>query len=144
VIILDTNVISALMRREVESAVLDWIDGLPDQSLWTTAVSVFEVRFGLELLPPGRRRRSLEEEFAQVLDEDLEGRVLSLDIAAADRAASAAARHRRGGRTFEIRDAQIAGIALAQKATLATRNTRHFSGIGLALVDPWAVPQQGR
>jgi predicted nucleic acid-binding protein len=138
VILLDTNVLSALMRREPEPLVVAWLDRLPAESVWTTSITVFEVRFGLELLAEGKRRRMLEEAFAQALEEDFENRVLPFDATAAQAAGRIAAEHRKAGRTVEIRDVQIAGIAAARKATLATRNLRHFEGLGLALVNPWA------
>ena len=138
-IVLDTNVVSALMRREPEPAVVAWLDSLPAESVWTTSVNVFEIRLGLEILAEGRRRRDLEEAFAKALAEDFENRVLPFDEAAAQAAGVIAAERRRAGRSVEIRDVQIAGIAKARKATLATRNTRHFEGCGLALVDPWAA-----
>lgn len=97
------------------------------------------MRLGLELLAAGRRRRHLEEAFAQALEEDFEGRVLSFDQPAAEAAGRLAAERRRAGRTVEMRDVQIAGIATARRATLATRNLRHFEDLGLALIDPWAV-----
>ena len=137
-IILDTNVISALMRREPDPNVVAWLDGLPAESSWTTSVTVFEVRLGLEILEAGRRRLQLEEAFDRALEEDFEGRVLPFDVAAAQAAGRIAADRHRAGRTVEIRDVQIAGIAKARRATLATRNTRHFEGCGVALVDPWA------
>lgn len=138
-IVLDTNVISALMRRAPEPAVVRWLDDAPAESLWITSVTVFEVRFGLDLLVAGRRRRQLEDAFVRAIEEDFENRVLDFDRAAAEAAASIAARERRAGRTIEIRDVQIAGIAFARKATLATRNVRHFDGLGVALVNPWTA-----
>lgn len=137
-ILLDTNVLSALMRRDPEPRVVAWLDRLPAESVWTTSITVFEVRFGLELLAAGKRRRMLEEAFAQALEEDFENRVLPFDPTAAQAAGRIAAEHRKAGRTVEIRDVQIAGIVAARKATLATRNLRHFEGLGLALVNPWA------
>ena len=135
-VILDTNVLSELMRRSVDPAVLAWIDGVVTDSIWVTSVTVFEIRLGLEMMPVGRRRE-LEKEFSTVMEDDLDGRVLPFDSVAAHAAASIAAVKRRGGRPIEIRDVQIAGIAVARKGTLATRNTRHFEGVGLSLVDPW-------
>jgi predicted nucleic acid-binding protein len=136
-IILDANVVSALMRQDADAVVVRWLDRQPAESIWTTAVTVFEVHFGLELLTPGRRRRQLEGAFARALDEDFEGRILPFEQSAARAAASIAARQRREGRSIEIRDAQIGGIASARRATLATRNTRHFADLGITLVDPW-------
>ncbi|MGH6917120.1 MAG: type II toxin-antitoxin system VapC family toxin [Geminicoccaceae bacterium] len=138
-IILDTNVISALMRQGADPVVVGWLDSQPSESIWTTAVTVFEVHFGLELLARGRRRRQLEDEFARALDEDFEGRILPFEQSAARAAASIAARRRQEGRSIEIRDALIAGIASTRRATLATRNTRHFADLGIALMDPWAA-----
>jgi toxin FitB len=136
-IILDTNVVSALMRRAADPVVIGWLDRQPPESVWITAVTVFEVQFGLELLTQGRRRRQLENAFTRALEEDFEGRILPFEQSSARAAALIAARRRQGGRPIEIRDAQIAGIASARRATLATRNTRHFADLGIALIDPW-------
>ena len=136
-IILDTNVISAVMRNTPEPAVVAWLDRQPAESLWTTAVTVFEIAFGLRSMEAGRRRRRLEAAFAEAIDEDFEGRILPFDRTSADASAVLAARRRRAGRPVEIRDVEIAGIAAARRATLATRNTRHFAGLGIGLVDPW-------
>lgn len=138
-ILLDTNVISALMQRDPDPAVVQWLDAQPAESVWTTSITVFEVRFGLEILATGRRRRQLEGAFGKALDEDFEGRVLPFDQAAAQAVGAMAADQRRAGRSIEIRDVQIAGIAAARKAALATRNVRHFEGLGLALIDPWSA-----
>ncbi|HVT05409.1 MAG TPA: type II toxin-antitoxin system VapC family toxin [Thermoanaerobaculia bacterium] len=138
-ILLDTNVFSALMRRDADRSVIAWLDGQPAESIWTSSITVFEVRLGLEILVSGRRRRLLEEAFTKALEEDFEGRVLPFDESAAQAAAGIAAARRRAGRTVEIRDVQIAGIAAARKATVATRNLRHFEGLGLALIDPWSA-----
>jgi predicted nucleic acid-binding protein len=139
VILLDTNVISALMRREPEPAVVDWLDRQPSESVWTTSVTVFEVRTGLHLLASGRRRRALEGAFDALLAEELEGRIQSFDTAAANAAGDIAAEQQAAGRPVEIRDVQIAGIAKARRAHLATRNTRHFTDLGIELIDPWSA-----
>jgi toxin FitB len=137
VILLDTNVLSALMQREPDQAVVAWLDEQPCESVWTTSITVFEVRMGLELLADGARRTRLEQAFDRLLDEDLDGRVQLFDRAAANAAGTIAAERQRAGRTVEIRDVQIAAIASARKATLATRNVRHFEDLGIHLVDPW-------
>jgi predicted nucleic acid-binding protein len=137
VILLDTNVLSALMQHQPDRAVVAWLDEQPSESVWTTSITVFEVRMGLELLADGRRRRRLEQEFDTLLDDDLDGRIQLFDRAAADAAGAIAAEQQRIGRTVEIRDVQIAGIASARKATLATRNVRHFEDLSIHLVDPW-------
>ena len=136
-IVLDTNVISAVMRRQPDPVVIAWLDRQPPESVWTTAVTVFEIHFGLDLLAPGRRRRQLEEAFARALEEDFEARILPFERHAAREAARIAARRRQAGRPVEIRDVQIAGIVVARRATLATRNIRYFEDLGAALVDPW-------
>jgi predicted nucleic acid-binding protein len=137
-IVLDTNVLSALMRTSPDRAVVDWLDRQPAESIWTTSITVFETRFGLALLPAGRRRSALEAAFAQVLDGDLEHRVLDFDSASAAAAASVAAERHRAGRPVDLRDTQIAGIVLARRATLATRNVRHFAD-AVSVIDPWAA-----
>ena len=138
-IILDTNVLSALMRTAPEAAVVSWLDRQPADSIWITSITLFETRLGLALLPQGRRRRALEAAFAQLLEEDVENRVLDFDSAAATSAASLAAARQRAGRPTDMRDTQIAGIALARSATLATRNVRHFADLKVPVVDPWTA-----
>jgi predicted nucleic acid-binding protein len=137
-IVLDTNVLSALMRREADSTVIAWLDLQRPESVWTTAVTVFEIRFGLELLASGRRRRQLEDAFTRVVDEDFQGRILPFDHDAAQEAATRAAERRAVGKPVDFRDIEIAGIVSARGATLATRNARHFQDLRIELVDPWA------
>jgi predicted nucleic acid-binding protein len=138
VIILDTNVVSALMRTTPDPGVIRWLDRQPAESIWITTITLFEVRFGLARLPAGRRRRALEDGFAQVLVDDLDHRVLDFDAAASDAAAALAAARERAGRTADLRDTLIAGIAVARRATVATRNVRHFADLDVPVVDPWA------
>jgi predicted nucleic acid-binding protein len=137
VIVLDTNVLSALMRTNPEAVVVEWLDRQPADSVWLTSITVFEARFDLALLPKGRRRRSLERAFDRVLTEDLQSRVLNLDEMAAVTAAQLAAERQRAGRSVDLRDTLIAAIAQARRATIATRNTRHFEGLDVPVVDPW-------
>jgi predicted nucleic acid-binding protein len=137
VILLDTNVLSALMRRAPDPAVITWLDSQAAESIWTTTITTFEILFGIGILTDGRKKRDLSAAFIKAMDEDLEGRLLPFDHAAAQAAAGIAAEGRRRGRPVEIRDVQIAGIAQARNATLATRNTRHFTGFGIRLIDPW-------
>lgn len=138
-IILDTNVISALMITAPDPRVITWLDRCPPESVWLTAVTVFEVQLGLELLAPGRKRKRLEEAFELALREDFQGRVLSFDEPAALAAARLAARRRNEGRPVDMRDTQIAGIATARRAALATRNTRHFEDLAIEVINPWAA-----
>ena len=136
-IVLDTNVLSALMRTKPEAVVVEWLDRQPADSVWLTSITVFEARFGLALLPKGRRRSGLERAFDRVLTEDLSSRVLAFDEMAAVTAAQLAADRQRAGRIVDLRDTLIAGIAQARRATIATRNTRHFEGLDVPVVDPW-------
>lgn len=138
-IILDTNVLSALMRTAPDASVVAWLDHQPAESIWITSITLFEARLGLALLPGGRRRKTLETAFARLLKEDLENRVLDFDSAAATEAALLAAARRKAGRPVDMRDTQIAGIALARHATLATRNVRHFTDLKVPIVDPWVA-----
>jgi toxin FitB len=139
VIILDTNVLSALMRETPEAPVVDWLDHQPAESVWITSITLFEAHLGFGLLPKGKRRQALEAAFARLLEEDLESRVLDFDRAAAIEAAPLAAERRKAGRPVDMRDAQIAGIALSRRAALATRNVRHFHDLKVAVIDPWTA-----
>lgn len=135
-ILLDTNVVSALMNQD--PSVIAWMDEQPPESVWVTSVTVFESRYGIESLPRGRKRIALEKAFQDFVAEDLNGRVAAFDASAARAAATLAAERRRLGRPGDMRDTQIAGIAIARRATIATRNTRHFQDLPTPVVDPWA------
>ena len=137
VTILDTNVLSALMRTSPDAAVVSWLDRQPADSIWITTVTMFEARFGLALLAHGKKRLGLERAFETVVAEDLANRVLDFDSAAASVAARLAAERQRAGRVVDLRDTLIAGIAQARRATIATRNTKHFEGLDVPVVDPW-------
>jgi predicted nucleic acid-binding protein len=139
VILLDTNVLSALMTPQQDAVVAVWLDTQPKESLWTTAVTIFEIRIGIDLLALGRRRQLLENAFATALEEAFNGRIVPFDESAAQAAGHISAARRKMGRSLEIRDVQIAGIAIARKATIATRNIRHFEDLGIPLIDPWSA-----
>jgi toxin FitB len=138
-IILDTSVLSALMQANPEAAVVAWLDRQPQESIWITSITLFEARLGLAQLPKGKRRQSLEASFAQLLEQDLDNRVLDFDGVAAIEAAALTAERRKAGRPVDMRDTLIAGITIARRAALATRNTRHFSDLKVPIVDPWNV-----
>lgn len=137
-ILLDTNVLSALMQHRPDPIVVGWLDEQPAQSIWTTSITAFEIRTGIELLESGPRRTRLEQAFSELLVEDFESRVQPFDQAAAQAAGTIAAVRQRAGQMVDVRDVQIAGIAMARRAKLATRNTRHFEGTGVGLINPWA------
>lgn len=135
-IILDTNVLSAFMLREPPDQVVAWLNRQPSSSVWTTAVTVFEVEYGLRRLPEGQRRTGLSRAFRALIAEDLGGRVLAFDHEAAEAAGEISATFEACGRPVEIRDVEIAGIARARRAVVATRNVKHFEG-ACAVVNPW-------
>jgi predicted nucleic acid-binding protein len=134
-IILDSDVLSEAMRAE--RTVLSWLDRQPAGSIWTTTITVYEIRYGLAIMPLGRRQTNRQIAFRRMIDEKLERRVLSFDLAAAEAAAELMKARHHAGRRRETRDTMIAGIALAQRATLATRNIRHFDDLTVPVVDPW-------
>ena len=137
-IILDTNVLSALMQQTPDRNVIDWLDKQPRTSIWTTAVTVLEIRFGLQVMPLGKRRSLLMRTFEKLLVEQIGQRVAPFDSIAALQAGDLMARRHKNGRPGDLRDTMIAGIVLACHATLATRNTRHFDDLSVPVIDPWA------
>ena len=136
-IILDTNVLSALMQQQPDPQVVAWLDDQPAESIWLNSITLFEARYGLALLAPGQRKNMLQERFDQLLQDDLQNRVLLFDANAATHAAQLAADRKARGRPVDMRDTFIAGIALARRATLATRNIRHFDDLSVPVVNPW-------
>jgi toxin FitB len=136
-IILDTNVVSAAMRSDVDPMIRDWLDDRPSDSIWLTSISVFEIQFGIKILAEGRRRQDLEGSFSLMLSEDFEGRILDFDSAAAEVAASLSAQRRRSGRPIALRDTLVAGIVVSRCSELVTRNVRHFEHLDVSVIDPW-------
>jgi toxin FitB len=135
--VLDTNVISALMRVTPEEVVVRWLDRQPRSSVWTTSVNVYESRFGLLAMPSGKRQVAMLALFERLLSEKIQGRIAVFDKAAAEFAAELSAARRGSGRPGDARDTMIAGIVLANHATLATRNVKHFEDIAKFVVNPW-------
>ncbi|MEM6943024.1 MAG: type II toxin-antitoxin system VapC family toxin [Pseudomonadota bacterium] len=136
-ILIDTNVISELMRPRPSQAVLEWF-GLRDaRDLFLSAVGEAELRRGAAMLEPGARRERLISEIDAMVREDFEGRVLPFDSSAARAFALIFAERRRAGRPIGFPDCQIAATARAQGAAIATRNTSDFEGCGIAVLDPW-------
>ncbi len=136
-IILDTNVLSELMKPNPTTKVVDWMAAQPAASLYTTSTTQAEILHGLMLLPPGRRRSALEAAATSMFAEDFGGRILGFGSDAAPPYAQIASDRRRAGRPISHFDAQIAAIARFMGAAVATRNTADFDGCGVTVVDPW-------
>lgn len=134
---LDTNVVSALMQSTINPTISAWLDRYAMAEIWTSSISVMEVENGIQRVPPGRRKDHLAKVWGNVLSIGLERRVASFDEEAALLAGRLMADRTRAGITIDIRDTQIAGIALAHGATLATRNMRHFRDLGALAINPW-------
>ena len=127
--VLDTNVFSALMRKAPDAKVITWLDKQSRTSVWTTSVTILEIRFGLQTMAAGRRR-SLLLQALETLIEKMGHRIAPFDDAAATGAADLMASRQRQGRSVDLRDTMIAGIVAARHATLATRNPVHFEELG--------------
>ena len=137
-IILDTNVLSALMRQTPDRHVIEWLDRQPRTSRWTNSVTILEIRFGLQIMATGKRRSLQMQAFETALDA-MGNRIASFDAAAATQAAELMAARQKRGRPGDLRDTMIAGIVLAHRATLATRNTSHFEDLSVPVVNPYSA-----
>jgi predicted nucleic acid-binding protein len=136
-ILLDTNILSELMCAAPEKSVEQWLADQPDASVFISAVTEAELRYGVALLPTGKRRSALAAVIEGMLGEDFTGRILPFDSAAAVAFAEIAATRRQAGRPIAQADAQIAAIARSRRAALATRNVPDFEGCGIDVVNPW-------
>ncbi len=136
-IVLDTNVLSELMRSQPAAAVFAWVAAQPRAELCTTSVNKAEILYGVAALPEGRRRAALAAAAEAMFTDDFAGRVLPFDEEAAVHYAEIVAARHRKGRPIEAFDAQIAATARVAGAELATRDVGDFAGCGLILVNPW-------
>jgi predicted nucleic acid-binding protein len=136
-ILLDTNVLSELMKKTPDMRVIDWLDRQARISIWTTTITILEIRFGLQILPAGKRRELLMEALEVMLATKIERRIAVFDLAAAEHTADLMAARQKAGRPGDLRDTMIAGIALAANARLATGNTRHFEDLRVQVINPW-------
>ena len=136
-IVLDTNIISELLRPAPNKQVEAWLSAQDGENVYFTTVGEAELRYGLALLPAGKRRNALSKAVEEILDEDFQDRILAFDRAAARAYAVIAAARRAAGRPISQFDCQIAAITRANEAVLATRNTADFEGCGIRLIDPW-------
>jgi toxin FitB len=136
-LVLDTNVISEIMKASPSPRVMEWWAQQQSGELFTTTVTVAEILYGIEILPRGKRRDSLRAEAEGVFTQDLAGRILPFDEEAAHAFPEIASGRRAQGHPIAEFDAQIAAIARSRRAILATRNTADFEGCGVHLVNPW-------
>lgn len=136
-IVLDTNVASALMSTRPVGSVIDWVNRQVSSLLYLTTISEAELRYGAEILPVGLRRESLFSEIEDMLREDFPGRILPFDREAARLYATIAASRRASGRPISHADCQIASIARSRGAAVATRDVEGFQGCGIEVVNPW-------
>jgi predicted nucleic acid-binding protein len=136
-ILLDTNVISELLRPSPEQAVLDWMSARDGDTLYLSAVTEAELRYGAAILPGGRRKVAINTVIDEILREDFAGRILPFDSPAAVHYAEIAADRKSAGRPISQFDCQIAAIARANAMAVATRNGPDFEGCGLNVVNPW-------
>ncbi len=138
-IVLDTNVVSELMKAAPEPAVLAWINALPMPSVFLSAVSQGEILHGVALVPAGKRQGGLLRAAHTAFETYFRGRILPFDSEAAEAYAEIAANRRQAGRPIPQADAQIAAIARSRGAELATRNVEDFEDCGVAVVNPWII-----
>ena len=133
-IVLDTNVVSEIMRARPEPTVLTWVNAQAPGELWLTAVGAAELMFGVARLEDGARKQQLARTVSAMLQTDFAGRVLPFDLSAASVYAQLVAQRERSGQPVAMADAQIASVCLAHAATLATRNHKHFDGLGITKI----------
>jgi hypothetical protein len=136
-IIVDTNVASELMADAANPQVIAWLDRADPEELWLTAITIFEIKGGIDAKPKGRRKRALLAAFDQLLLNDFQNRVLSFDLSAALHAARIDVDRQNRGRPAGFADTQIAGIAASHGAAVATRNVRHFDDLAVPIINPW-------
>lgn len=136
-ILLDTNVVSEPLRQAPAPQVIDWLDAQALGTLFLSAITVAELRAGIALLPPGRRRSGLQDELEQRVLPLFAGRVLAFDLTCTQPYAELMARARRAGLTISTADGYIAAIAAAHGLAVATRDTRPFEAAGVGVINPW-------
>ena len=137
-LVVDTNVLSELMRPAPDTVISSWVAERMTSSLYLTAISEAELRFGLAIMPPGRRRDGLAEGLERMLRTGFANRVLPFDSAAASAYAEIAAARRTMGRPMPEADCQIAAIARSRDMALVTRNVRDFVDATVEVINPWA------
>ena len=137
--VLDTNVLSAMMRPQLEPDITAWMAGQPEELIFTTSISYAEIFTGLTIMAEGRRRRDLEMAATAMFLDDFEGRVLPFDMEAATAYSDIFAARRRAGKPTSTLDLMIASVARSHGASVVTRDVSGFEGCGLTLINPWAA-----
>jgi hypothetical protein len=136
-IVLDTNVVSDIMRDRPNESVLRFFGRSLENELFITSITVAEIRYGLRRLPSGRRRTALDDAFERFLENGFREKVLPFDGLAADAYAQVVVGRQHLGRSIDAFDAMIAGVALVCGAAVATRDIYDFEDCGLDLINPW-------
>ena len=136
-IVLDTNVVSEMMRPTPDATAKQWLNAQLTEELWLNSIVVAELLFGVARMPEGAKKQRLTQTSKEIVEQNFADRILSFDLNAAAAYAEISARCMAKGRPIDMADAQIAAICWVQDAQLATRNTKHFEGLGLSLINPW-------
>jgi predicted nucleic acid-binding protein len=139
-IVVDSNVASEMMADDPEPRVIAWLDGIEPEALWLNAITVFEIKRGIDDLDAGKRKRALLAAFNALVIGDFNNRVLPFDLPAAIHAAQIDVDRERRGHPVGFADTQIAGIAVSRGAAIATRNVRHFDDLSIEVINPWDAP----
>jgi len=136
-IIFDTNVVSELLKPLPNNGVIEWIESLSRQMIFTTTITKAELMYGVSILPEGQKKLGKLNDLRDILDNDFNGKILSFDSDAADKFAEIAALRKASGKPISQFDAMIAAITKSRGARLATRNTRDFDGCAIEIINPW-------
>ena len=136
-LLVDTNVVSEMMHPQMHPAVGRWLDRMEASSLFLASTSLAELRFGVAILPPGRRKKNLSSTLDHLLESLFQGRILAFDATAAEQFGVIVSRARLRGRTIEMADGQIAAIAAVLGYAVATRDRKPFEAAGVQVINPW-------
>jgi hypothetical protein len=138
-LVLDTNVISEALREKPDPAIIAWLDAQPPASLFTTTITLAEIKYGIAIMPAGKRKSTLLTAATLMFEDDFQGRVLPFDSDAAEAYAAIGAERRLAGQPIDELDCQIAAITQSRGGRLATRNVSDFANCGIDIVNPWDV-----
>lgn len=138
-IILDTNVLSALMKSQPEPIILNWINGYDIELLWLSSITVMEIQYGINLLADGKKKEKLQIAFDKMLRQQFRNHIIEFDINCAITTAELASLKKQKGFNLSVQDLQIAGTALARGACIATRNVKDFKDSGIDIINPFVL-----